>query len=204
MAIKTLARLRGAEACCRRCPLYRFATQVVPGEGPLRARLMLVGEQPGDSEDKTGKPFVGPAGRVLERALAEAQIARGDLFITNAVKHFKFEMRGKRRLHKRPDSFEVAQCKTWLDSELQIVQPRAVVALGVTAARSLLGKAVTISAARARTYGLDGALLFVTIHPSFLLRLRNDAEKAREFRAFVTDLRRAYALAARPAGSGKR
>lgn len=204
-AIKTLARLRGAEARCRRCPLYRFATQVVPGEGPLRARLMLVGEQPGDSEDNAGKPFVGPAGRILERALAEAQIARDDLFITNAVKHFKFEMRGKRRLHKRPDTFEVAQCKAWLDSELQIVQPRAVVALGATAARSLLGKAVTISVARARTYRLeDGALLFVTIHPSFLLRLRDDAEKAREFRAFVTDLRRANAPAARPDGSGER
>jgi DNA polymerase len=177
----------------------------VPGEGPLRARLMLVGEQPGDSEDNAGKPFVGPAGRILERALAEAQIARDDLFITNAVKHFKFEMRGKRRLHKRPDTFEVAQCKAWLDSELQIVQPRAVVALGATAARSLLGKAVTISVARARTYRLeDGALLFVTIHPSFLLRLRDDAEKAREFRAFVTDLRRANAPAARPDGSGER
>jgi len=193
--IKTLAQLRTAEARCMRCPLYRFATQVVPGEGPMGARLMLVGEQPGDSEDLSGKPFVGPAGRILDRALQDAQIARTDVFVTNAVKHFKHEMRGKRRLHKRPNAAEVMQCRSWLDHELQIVEPRAVIALGATAARSLFGRAVAVSRARAQTHHLvDGKMAFVTIHPSFLLRLRDDAEKDREYRAFVADLRRAKRL----------
>lgn len=193
--VRTLGELRTAEARCTRCPLYQFATQVVPGEGPLAARLMLVGEQPGDSEDLSGKPFVGPAGKVLDRALHEAQIARTDVYVTNAVKHFKHEMRGKRRLHKRPNTAEIVQCKWWLDHELQIVEPRAVIALGATAARSLLGRTVTISSARSQTHHLeDGKLAFVTIHPSFLLRLRDDAEKDREFRAFVADLRRAKRL----------
>lgn len=182
--------MRSAEARCKRCLLYQFATQVVPGEGPKRARLMLVGEQPGDSEDKSGKPFVGPAGRMLDRALRDAQIARGDVFITNAVKHFKHEMRGKRRLHKRPGISEVVQCKVRLDIELQIVQPRAIVALGATAARSLLGRTVTISSARAQIYHLEaGKMAFVTVHPSFVLRLQDDAPSAREFGAFVADLR---------------
>ena len=195
--IKTLAQLRGAEARCTRCPLYQFATQVVPGEGPTGARLMLVGEQPGDREDLSGKPFVGPAGKMLDRALQEAQIARGDVYVTNAVKHFKHEMRGKRRLHKRPNTGEVIQCRWWLDHELRIVEPRAIIALGATAARSLFGRPVTISSARAETHHLaDGKMAFVTIHPSFLLRLRSDAEKAREYRAFVADLRRAKRLCA--------
>jgi DNA polymerase len=190
--IRTLAQLRSAEARCTRCALYQFATQVVPGEGPKGARLMLVGEQPGDSEDLSGKPFVGPAGRILDRALQEAQIARGEVYVTNAVKHFKHEMRGKRRLHKRPNTEEVIQCKWWLDHELQLVAPRAVIALGATAARSLLGRSVTISSARAQPHQLaDGKIAFVTIHPSYLLRLRDDAEKEREYRAFVADLRRA-------------
>lgn len=193
--IKTLGQLRSAEARCTRCPLYQFATQVVPGEGPENARLMLVGEQPGDSEDRSGKPFVGPAGRMLDRALEEAQIARDDVYVTNAVKHFKHEMRGKRRLHKRPNTAEVIQCKWWLDHELQIIKPHGIIALGATAARALLGRAVTISSARAKTHRLaDGKLAFVTIHPSYLLRLRDDADKEREFRAFVADLRRAQQL----------
>ena len=199
--IKSLRPLRHAEAACTRCPLHQFATQVVPGEGPAGAQLMLVGEQPGDSEDKSGKPFVGPAGRLLDRALQDAQIARGEVFVTNAVKHFKHEMRGKRRLHKRPNAYEVEQCKLWLERELEIVKPGAVIALGATAARSLLGRVVTISSARRDTHRLAGGrMAFVTIHPSFLLRLRDDADKEREYRAFVADLRRAKKLCTQGAG----
>jgi DNA polymerase len=133
-----LAELRAAEAACTRCPLYKFATQVVPGEGRGRARMMLVGEQPGDKEDLAGQPFVGPAGRILDEALDAAGIVRNDTFVTNAVKHFKFEMRGKRRLHKRPNAYEIERCRWWLDHELAIVKPQVVVALGATAARGLL------------------------------------------------------------------
>jgi len=156
---------------------------------------MLVGEQPGDSEDKSGKPFVGPAGRILDRALKDAQIARGDVYVTNAVKHFKYEMRGKRRLHKRPNAHEIERCKLWLDREINIVKPAIVVALGATAARSLLGRAVTISSARQTGNALTGGTrVLVTIHPSFLLRLRDAADKEREYQAFIADLRRAQQL----------
>jgi len=196
-SITSLGKLAQAEADCRRCPLYRDATQAVPGEGPKHATIMLVGEQPGDKEDLAGKPFVGPAGHVLDQALADAGIDRKATFVTGAVKHFKHEMRGKRRLHKRPNTEEVIQCKWWLDQELQIVEPRAIIALGATAARSLLGRSVTISSARAQTHQLaDGKIVFVTIHPSYLLRLRDDGEKEREYRAFVADLRRAKRLCA--------
>jgi uracil-DNA glycosylase family protein len=194
-SIKTLARLREAEAACTRCSLFEFATQVVPGAGPAAARLVLVGEQPGDSEDRVGRPFVGPAGMVLDRALHDAGIARDRVYVTNAVKHFKHEMRGKRRLHKRPNSYEIEQCKLWLASELMIVKPAGVVALGATAARSLLGRSVTIASARRQTHRLaDGTQAFVTIHPSYLLRLREAADKEREYRALVADLRRAHKL----------
>jgi uracil-DNA glycosylase len=196
--ITTLARLRSAEESCTRCSLYKFATQVVPGEGQGHARLMLVGEQPGDFEDKTGKPFVGPAGKILDNALQEAGIARAETFVTNAVKHFKHEMRGKRRLHKRPDASEVAACHGWLAAELAIVRPRVIVALGATAARSLLGRPVTIASARATIHELPGAkLAFVTIHPSFLLRLRDAAQKEREYQLLVGDLRRAHKASVR-------
>jgi uracil-DNA glycosylase family protein len=195
--ISTLSQLRGAEARCTRCHLYQFATQVVPGEGSAHARLMLVGEQPGDSEDLSGRPFVGPAGKILDRALQEVQIARGDIYVTNAVKHFKHEMRGKRRLHKRPNTEEIIQCKWWLDQELQLVRPHVVIALGATAARSLLGKVVTISGTRGVNHRLaDGKIAVVTIHPSYLLRLRDPADKDREYRAFVADLRHAKSLCA--------
>jgi uracil-DNA glycosylase family protein len=146
--IKTLRDLREAEAACRRCTLYKNATQVVPGEGLKRARLMLVGEQPGDQEDKQGKPFVGPAGRVLAQALADTGIERGQVFITNAVKHFKFEMRGKRRLHKRPNAGEIERCRWWLDIERLLIKPDIVVALGATALRSLSGKSIAINKGR--------------------------------------------------------
>ena len=142
-SIRSLAELARAENACTRCPLYKDATQAVPGEGRRRAQLMLVGEQPGDKEDLAGKPFVGPAGQVLDHALAEAEIPRTEVFVTNAVKHFKHEMRGKRRLHKRPNAYEIERCKIWLDLERAMVKPAVIVALGATAARSLFGRPVT-------------------------------------------------------------
>ena len=185
----TLPALAAAEEACRRCPLYKNATQAVPGEGPPGAPLMLVGEQPGDSEDRTGRPFVGPAGRLLDHALKKAGIERGDAFVTNAVKHFKFEERGKRRLHKRPDAYEIERCRWWLDLERAIVRPKLVIALGATAARSLLGRSATITSLRGQKLQLaDGLPLSVTIHPSFLLRLRDEADKRREYGRFVADL----------------
>jgi uracil-DNA glycosylase len=191
-AIKTLAELQTVEAACKRCPLYRFATQVVPGEGGSGAHLMLVGEQPGDKEDLAGKPFVGPAGHILDRALAEARIPRRHVFVTNAVKHFKHEMRGKRRLHKRPNAYEIERCRWWFEQERAIVQPDAIVALGATAAHSILGRTVTITSARTQTQRLaDGTAVFVTVHPAFLRRIRDEGDKEREFRDFVADLRRA-------------
>jgi DNA polymerase len=191
-AIGSLAELRVAEAECRRCPLYAPATQVVPGEGAAGAALMLVGEQPGDREDLAGKPFVGPAGRVLDRALGDAGIDRRRVFVTNAVKHFKFEPRGKRRLHKRPDAHEIERCRWWLDIERELIRPGAIVALGATAARSLFGRPVTIAKARATPGTLDdGTKVFVTIHPSLLLRLRGESEKEAEYRRFVGDLKAA-------------
>ena len=192
--IKSLRSLAEAEAACTRCPLYRDATQVVPGEGPRRAAFMLVGEQPGDKEDITGKPFVGPAGRMLDQALADAGIARTETFVTNAVKHFKHEMRGKRRLHKRPNNYEIERCKIWLDEERRLVKPSAVIALGVTAARSLTGKTVTITALRCKMLSLaDGTRLFVTVHPSALLRIEDENDKRAAYRQFVADLKAAAA-----------
>jgi len=192
----SLAALRRAEAGCTRCPLYRHATQVVPGEGPRMAALMLVGEQPGDSEDRAGTPFVGPAGRMMDKALDAAGIPRGEVFVTNAVKHFKFEPRGKRRLHKKPNAYEIDRCRWWLGQELALVRPKVIVALGATAARSLTGRPVTVSAAR-RTPGTLGRAAFaVTVHPSFLLRLRDAADREREFARFVADLEQAWELAA--------
>jgi uracil-DNA glycosylase len=194
-SIKTLAQLRTAEGECTRCPLYKGATQVVPGEGPAHAKFMLVGEQPGDKEDVAGKPFVGPAGRILDQALADAGIPRKETFVTNAVKHFKFEMRGKRRLHKRPNAYEIDRCKWWNDLERLIVKPDIVVALGATAARSLTGRAVTIAKVRGQPIDLhDGSRLVVTIHPSALLRIEDEADKRAKYQEFVKDLRAAAKL----------
>jgi len=188
--VRTLKGLREAENACRRCPLYANATQAVPGQGPGRARVMLVGEQPGDKEDLAGKPFVGPAGKLLDRALADAGIPRDETFVTNAVKHFKFEPRGKRRLHKKPNAHEIERCKWWLDQERAIVQPEVIVALGASAARSLLGRVVTITKLRAETLQLaDGTRLVVTIHPSALLRTQDVADKHAGYAAFVKDLK---------------
>jgi DNA polymerase len=191
-SITSLGKLAQAEADCRRCPLYREATQAVPGEGPKHAAFMLVGEQPGDKEDLAGKPFVGPAGRILDQALADAGIDRKATFVTNAVKHFKHEMRGKRRLHKRPNNYEIERCKIWLDEERRLVKPGAIIALGVTAARSLTGKTVTIAKLRGKPLDLaDGTRLFITVHPSALLRIEDDDDKRAAYRQFVADLKSA-------------
>ncbi len=199
-AITSLSELAKAENECTRCPLYQHATQAVPGEGRRSSHLMLVGEQPGDKEDLAGKPFVGPAGRVLDRALEDAGIPRTEVFVTNAVKHFKHEMRGKRRLHKRPNAYEIERCKIWLDVERALVKPVAIVALGATAARSLLGRSVTISKLRGQTLHLaDGTAAFVTIHPSWLLRIEDEADKEREYKNLVADLRPAAKVLAKKA-----
>ncbi len=199
--MRSLGELRNAEVECRRCSLYRSATQVVPGEGKKGAKLMLVGEQPGNREDLAGKPFVGPAGRVLDRALQEAGIPREAVFVTNAVKHFKYEQRGKLRLHKRPNAYEIERCRWWLDLERRLVKPEALVALGTTAARSLLGRPVTISKVRGqRLETEDGAAVMVTIHPSLLLRLQDEALEQRLYRQFVGDLRTAAEWAGITAG----
>lgn len=177
---------------CRRCPIGEQATRAVPGEGPADARLMLVGEQPGDREDLTGRPFVGPAGRVLDEALEAAGIERRHVFVTNAVKHFKFTLRGKRRLHQKPDAGEIDHCRWWLGLELDMVRPDAVVALGATAARSLLGRPVRIGEHRGTAMALDGGPpVWITVHPSYLLRLPEAGEREREFRRFVEELRKA-------------
>ncbi len=187
---KSLKALRADEAACTRCPLYKNATQVVPGEGPAHARLMMVGEQPGDKEDLAGKPFIGPAGRVLDEAIVEAGIDRKDVFVTNAVKHFKFEMRGKRRLHKKPNAHEIERCRWWIDLERAIVKPAVVVALGATAVHSLMGKSMTIGKIRGQVLDMpDGGRMVATIHPSYVLRIRDERDKQAQYRQFVRDLK---------------
>ncbi|HET8545839.1 MAG TPA: UdgX family uracil-DNA binding protein [Pseudolabrys sp.] len=189
-SIRSLKALRDAEQACTRCQLYKHATQVVPGEGPARARIMMVGEQPGDQEDKQGKPFVGPAGGVLAKALEDAGIDRDAVFVTNAVKHFKFEQRGKRRLHKRPNAYEIDRCHWWLDFERALVKPDIVVALGATAVRSISGRPTSINKIRGRILTLqDGGRMLATIHPSYILRIEDEADKRAEYRKFVADLR---------------
>ena len=181
---------------CRRCELWRGATQGVPGQGPSKAALMLVGEQPGDQEDLAGAPFVGPAGRVLDAGLERAGVPRAEVFVTNAVKHFKHELRGKRRLHKTPDAGEVQACRWWLDAERRLVRPKVVVALGATAALGVFGKATPIGANRGRALPLGGhAQALVTYHPSYLLRLPDETAKKAAFKLFVADLKLAWELA---------
>ena len=203
--IGSLHALAEAEGDCQRCPLYRDATQAVPGEGPSHAEFMLVGEQPGDKEDLAGKPFVGPAGRILDAALKDAGIPREDTFVTNAVKHFKHEMRGKRRLHKRPNNYEIERCKIWLDRERELVRPSTMIALGVTAARSLTGKTVTIAKMRKTPVDTaDGTTLVVTVHPSALLRIEDEDDRHAAYQEFVADLKAAVRSAkagAKPAAA---
>ena len=183
-------------ATCTRCHLYRNATQTVFGEGANHASIMMVGEQPGDQEDLQGHPFVGPAGGVLNKALADAGLTRSELYVTNGVKHFKNEPRGKRRLHKRPDIQEIDICSWWLDREREFVKPKVVVALGASGLRAITGRSASIASLRGRPSRLDdGATLIVTIHPSFLLRMPDRAAAQVEYGRFVDDLK----LAARTA-----
>jgi DNA polymerase len=192
--IHTLAQLKAATMACRECPIGEIATQSVTGEGQLKARLMLVGEQPGDQEDLQGRPFIGPAGKLLSRALEAAGIPREQTYVTNAVKHFKFELRGKRRIHKSPAVREIAACHHWLEDEIALVQPAALVALGATAARSLLGRAVPVTVNRGQWLPReDGLQVLVTLHPSALLRVDPEDREA-AFEAFAADLRQAQRL----------
>ncbi|MFM9827967.1 MAG: UdgX family uracil-DNA binding protein, partial [Sphingomonas sp.] len=179
--------LREEAASCTRCPLHHNATQTVFGEGPVDAALMVVGEQPGDQEDLVGRPFVGPAGQLFERALSDAGIDRGRTYVTNAVKHFKFEPRGKRRIHAKPHVSEVSACRWWIGQERALIRPKMTVLLGATAARSVLGRAITISKDRGRALQLpeNGGTAWVTVHPSYLLRLPDEDAKALEYRRFV-------------------
>jgi DNA polymerase len=194
----SLAALREATQRCRECPIGAAATQAVNGEGPRHARLMLVGEQPGDREDLAGRPFVGPAGQLLDRALAQLGWPRDQLWLTNAVRHFKYELRGKRRIHKTPAQQEMAACLHWLENEIELVAPRALIALGATAARALLGRAVAPVKERGRWFVRpDGLRVMVTLHPSALLRM-DPAEQAAAFDAWVADLRGASADATAP------
>ncbi len=196
-ALDTLDAIARALDRCTRCPLYCDATQAVAGEGPATARIMLVGEQPGDQEDLQGRPFVGPAGQVLNEALDEAGMDRRRLFLTNAVKHFKFEPRGKRRLHQNPTAAEIDLCRWWLDKERALVRPDVIVTLGGSALRGVTGRSATIASMRGSVHDLeDGTKLIATVHPSFLLRLPDRERAAKERDMFVADLIRARKLAA--------
>jgi uracil-DNA glycosylase len=187
---RSLRALREAAAECRGCPLWRDATQTVFGDGPRRARLMLVGEQPGDREDIEGEPFVGPAGRILAQALESAEIDRGDVYLTNAVKHFKWRPRGKRRLHQTPRAGEVEACRPWLEAELGAVRPVALLALGATAAKALYGSSVRVTRDRGRLVDSPLApVAAVTIHPSAVLRLRDHHEREEALGGLIDDLR---------------
>jgi DNA polymerase len=183
--------LREAAQECRACELWEGATQAIMGTGPApgKARLMLVGEQPGDREDVEGLPFVGPAGRMLDRGLEQAGIARRDAYVTNVVKHFRYKLRGKRRIHQTPERVHIAACRPWLDAELRLVKPRALVCLGATAAQALLGSQVRVGRDRGRPAPSDLAeFVTLTTHPSAILRHRDDAERASAMEEFVADL----------------
>jgi len=187
---KSLKQLKEDARGCRDCPLWANATQTVFGAGDPHARVMLVGEQPGDEEDKKGLPFVGPAGRLLDRALEAAGVAREHLYVTNAVKHFKWQLRGKRRLHKTPAQREIDACHQWLEREIQTVQPHVIVALGATAARAVVSKDFKVSTMRGQFVESPLAPhVFATFHPSALLRLRDEAEKEAAFEQLVKDLK---------------
>ena len=186
---RSLEALREAAACCRGCHLWRKATQTVFGEGLKKSRVMFVGEQPGDREDRAGRPFVGPAGRELDKALEAVGIPRNEVYITNVVKHFKFEERGKRRMHQTPKRFEIDACRPWLDEELKVVKPEALVPLGATAAKGLLGSSFRVTKERGRPIESDLApIVLATIHPSAILRAPDDESRMREREAFTRDL----------------
>ncbi|BCA55854.1 Phage SPO1 DNA polymerase-related protein [Nitrospira sp. KM1] len=186
-----LPALKRAAAVCTGCDLYRQATQTVFGDGPPRAELLFVGEQPGDQEDRTGRPFIGPAGRVLDRALADAGIARTQTYVTNAVKHFKWEPLSKRRKHKKPSAKELAACRPWLEAEVQTIKPRAIVCLGTTAAQAIFGKAIRLHEMRNRRWKTSmSPNVFVTVHPSAILHQPDAARRSEEYKRFVGELRR--------------
>lgn len=192
---RSLATLRDAASHCQGCPLYKLGTQTVFGAGTKRARLMLIGEQPGNEEDLAGEPFVGPAGRLLDRALSAAGIARADVYLSNAVKHFKWTPKGKRRLHQRPNASEIEACKPWLEAELALIKPDVLVCLGATAAQALLGRSFKVTQHRGEL--IDSALAkhaLATVHPSSILRSRSSDERAQAFEAFVADLKVAASL----------
>jgi DNA polymerase len=187
---QTLAAVREAAKSCRACHLYKHATQTVFGEGPARALVMMVGEQPGDAEDFAGHPFVGPAGKLLDRALAEAGLERKSVYLTNVVKHFKFEPRGKRRIHAKPNSAEIAACRPWLDTEIALVKPRVLVCLGATAAQALLGRTFKVSVQRGSFVSSPLApRVMATVHPSSILRAPDDTSRRAEMQRFVRDLK---------------
>jgi uracil-DNA glycosylase family protein len=187
---RSLESLRQAAKSCKGCDLYLNATQTVFGAGPSPVSVMLVGEQPGDIEDQKGEPFVGPAGRMLDRALEDAQISRDEVYVTNAVKHFKWIWRGKRRLHQKPSIRQVAACRPWLEVEIQAVQPHILVCMGATAAQSVVGKPVPIMKERGKFIDSAlGRLTFVTIHPSAILRQRGKDEREEEFRRFASEMK---------------
>ncbi len=193
--LNDLADLRHTAAGCRACHLWKNATQTVFGEGPPNASLMLVGEQPGDKEDRAGKPFVGPAGQMLDRAMKDAGIDRDKVYVTNAVKHFKFMVRGKSRLHQKPNTPEIKACRPWYERELATIKPALVMAMGATAAQSVFGKITPVNKLRGRLIELnESTQALVTVHPSYLLRLPDRDAKAREYHRFVDDLKIASAL----------
>ena len=193
---KTWEAMFGDARVCTRCDLYKYATQTVFGEGPLDASIMFVGEQPGDQEDLAGRPFVGPAGAIFDAALEKAGIDRSTVYVTNAVKHFKFVQRGKRRIHNKPDAGEIAACRWWIEQERELIKPPLTVALGATAARSLVGKVVTISKVRNAPLTLaDGSECWVTVHPSSILRAPDDEARREARRLFLRDLKRIKARA---------
>jgi len=190
----TLKTVRAAAADCRACDLYKRGTQTVFGEGPKRAQVMMVGEQPGDAEDLAGHPFVGPAGKLLDRALEEAGIDRQLVYVTNVVKHFKWEPRGKRRIHAKPNSAEITACRPWLETEIALVKPRILVCLGATAAQALLGRTFKVSQQRGQFVASDLApFVTATVHPSSILRAPDDEARHLEMMRFVSDLKKAAA-----------
>lgn len=192
----SLTKLREAACACRACPLYKNATQTVFGKGPKRATLMLLGEQPGDQEDLTGKPFIGPAGKLLNRALTEAGINRNEVYVTNTVKHFKWEPRGKRRIHQKPSARDIAACRPWFEAELRIVRPAVLVCLGSTAAQAIFGSSFRVTRERGEVLRSDLAgRVVTTVHPSSLLRQPDEESRQREYALFVADLRAALRAA---------
>jgi uracil-DNA glycosylase len=194
----TLDSAREMAAGCKACDLYKRGTQTVFGEGPKRARIMLVGEQPGDAEDLAGHPFVGPAGKLLDRALGEAAIDRRIVYVTNVVKHFKWEPRGKRRIHAKPNAAEIGACRPWLETEIALVKPRVLVCLGATAAQALLGKSFKVSRQRGEFVESSLApLVTATVHPSSILRAPDDETRREEMKRFVADLRKVAAALSR-------